>query len=84
MRFIRVFLVAMLLLASGAAYAGCERWECRIWPDAANCWIRIGGTSQNFAWADSCNGHCDCMPDTAGTGTLNCSCYCTYNYCYDV
>jgi hypothetical protein len=82
--FLRVTLVAVALLSSVPARATCERYQCRIYPDTADCLIRMGPNSTNFPQATSCEGDCNCMPDTSGTGSLNCDCFCRYNYCYDI
>ena len=85
MRALRSVVLVLVVMSSATAFADtCERYECRILPDIANCWIRVGSNAQNFPLAMSCQGTCDCMPDTSGSGSLNCSCYCTYNYCYEV
>ena len=82
--FVRVLIVAAVLLPSLNTQAGCERYQCRIYPDTADCLIRMGPNSTSFPLATSCEGDCNCMPDWSGTGSLNCACFCRYDYCYEV
>jgi hypothetical protein len=79
-----VLVVAVLVVPSFAAQATCQYWQCRRFVNTADCLIRMGPNSQSFPFAASCEGDCNCMPDTMGTGTLNCDCFCRFNYCYSV
>jgi hypothetical protein len=84
-KLLRAVLIATVLATPTlAVQASCDFWECRVFVSTANCRIRYGPAAPDFTWAASCQSNCDCMPDTSGNGSLNCDCYCTYNYCYDV
>lgn len=83
-KLLRFLIVVVIVVPAIETQAGCERYQCRIYPDTADCLIRMGPNSTQFPLATSCQGVCDTMPDPSGTGTLNYDCYCTYDYCYDV
>ena len=79
-----ICVLAFAVSAALPAAADCDRYECRITVDTAECWVRLGPNSGRFRLGTSCQAIANCNYVYNNVWTYTCSYDCVITQCYEV
>jgi hypothetical protein len=81
---IRVICVLAFAISAALPAAACDRYECRLTVDTAQCYIRFGPNSTRFRLGTDCQEVANCNYVYNNVWTYTCSYDCVITECYEV
>ena len=81
---IRIICVLAFAVSAALPVAACDRYECQVSPDTAQCWIRFGPGAGRFGLGTDCQVIANCNYVYNNVWTYECSYDCVITQCYEV